>query len=202
MVTLPFAHVVSASTFLEHFAHIGFGLVVTIGVFAFYARERRKLRRQLAISDARFAAVIGAPRARSERRVPHEAAVWSVAIGLAGAGLIHGGVASAHLGVGVLAGTFFVGSAVLQLCGAVAVLAVASRRLLHGAAVGSVAIVLLWLVTRTVGLPLGSEPWQSEPVGAVDLVASVLEVITAAGALLAARGRVPRRAGAAQPVLA
>ena len=42
MGTLPLAHVVSSRTFLEHFAHIAFGLVVMIGVFAFYARERRK----------------------------------------------------------------------------------------------------------------------------------------------------------------
>jgi hypothetical protein len=37
------------------------------------------------------------------------------------------------------------------------------------------AVILLWLVSRTIGLPVGPEPWQAEAVGTADLVCSGLE---------------------------
>lgn len=54
------------------------------------------------------------------------------------------------------------------------------RRLLMPAAVVSLAVVGIWLVSRTVGLPIG--PWAGDPerVGAADLAATVDELVLAA----------------------
>ena len=39
------------------------------------------------------------------------------------------------------------------------------------------AVILLWLVSRTAGLPVGPEPWEAEAVGTADLLCSGLEVV-------------------------
>ena len=188
MQTLPFAHVVGLSAFLDHFAHLAFGFVVIVGVFAFYARERRKLRRQAAINEERFALVFGQSLTpETSRSQSGDAALWAAATTLAVAGLIHAGVASAHFGLAAAFGVFFAVSGALQLCGAVLVLAMPSRLVLVAVAAGSAALVLLWLLTRTTGLPIGPEAWEAQPVGALDLVSSSLELVTVVASMLAAR---------------
>ena len=39
------------------------------------------------------------------------------------------------------------------------------------------AIVAVWLLSRTVGLPLGPTPWMSEPIGTLDTFASAFEFV-------------------------
>jgi hypothetical protein len=39
----------------------------------------------------------------------------------------------------------------------------------------SAAVILLWLVSRTAGLPVGPEPWEAEAVGTADLLCSGFE---------------------------
>jgi hypothetical protein len=39
------------------------------------------------------------------------------------------------------------------------------------------AVIGLWLVTRTTGLPVGPEPWEAEAVGTADLLCSGLEAV-------------------------
>jgi hypothetical protein len=59
---------------------------------------------------------------------------------------------------------------------------------------GSLLLVALWLVSRTVGLPLGPDPGAPEAAGTADLVAVALELMTAfacSSALLSrVRGRI------------
>jgi len=53
--------------------------------------------------------------------------------------------------------------------------------------IGNSAIVLLWLLTRVVGIPLfGPEAWEIEKVGVIDVCASASEaaIVVALGSLL------------------
>ena len=68
---------------------------------------------------------------------------------------IHAAVGPTHFEEGLLIGSFFAVAALAQLGWAAAVLVAPSRRLLLIGAVGNLAIVALWLATRTVGLPFG-----------------------------------------------
>ncbi|MDQ1636624.1 MAG: Cupredoxin-like domain [Frankiaceae bacterium] len=74
---------------------------------------------------------------------------------------------------------------------AVAVLSGSSRvyRLTIGFSLVTVAV---WAITRTIGRPDGSSTWHAAPVGAADLVASLLELTTAA-ALVPLVAAAPRR---------
>jgi hypothetical protein len=43
--------------------------------------------------------------------------------------------------------------------------------------VASTCVVLLWIASRTIGLPIGPEPWTAESVGAIDVLASLDELL-------------------------
>lgn len=127
-----------------------------------------------------------------------------------GAAFIHGGVAAQHFAEWWGYGAFFV---VASVCQAVFGLLLVTRGLhtprwpwsrvrvplfMAGIA-GNVAIVALWAVTRTVGIPsLGPEAGTVEAVGAADAVSVLLEVLLVILlANLTWKGR--PRAGAAAP---
>jgi len=59
-------------------------------------------------------------------------------------------------------------------------------------ALGNAALVAIWTISRTSGLPFGPEPWQAESVGVVDVVATLDEL--AVVILVAAILRAPARA--------
>jgi hypothetical protein len=64
-------------------------------------------------------------------------------------------------------------------------------------ALGNAAVMATWIVSRTVGLPVGSYAHVVLPVGFADALATVLEAVTIVGAVwLAVRGAAPLRAGA------
>jgi len=44
-------------------------------------------------------------------------------------------------------------------------------------AIVNLGVIALWLVSRTTGLPFGSQPWIPEPVGMADLFATSFEVV-------------------------
>jgi FtsP/CotA-like multicopper oxidase with cupredoxin domain len=118
----------------------------------------------------------------------------SAAVLVFGAGAIHLAVAPDHFQEYLLFGLFFTVSGLAQLGTAVAVLVRPSRRLLVVTASATVAFVLLWLVSRTTGLPVGPASWTPEEIGAPDVVCIVLEVVSVLILLpLAIRGRRPRR---------
>jgi hypothetical protein len=51
-----------------------------------------------------------------------------------------------------------------------------NRRILLTGAVGNAALVAVWAISRTVGLPLGPHPWQPEPAGVVDVLSTLDEL--------------------------
>jgi hypothetical protein len=67
-----------------------------------------------------------------------------------------------------------------------------SRRLLVVGAVVNAAIVGVWLLSRTIGLPVGPKVWDAEAITAVDGLTTSLEVgVVAVTGWLLARGCAP-----------
>jgi uncharacterized membrane protein YgcG len=83
--------------------------------------------------------------------------------------------------------------------GAVA-LARAPRWWLALGALGNLVVVATWVVSRTVGLPVGEYAGMQLPIGFADGLATVLEAVTVVGAVaLLVRGRGPARSPARSP---
>jgi hypothetical protein len=107
---------------------------------------------------------------------------------------VHAAVGPAHFRESTLFGLFFAISALLQLVWAGAVAVDCSRLLLTVGALGNVAVVALWAITRTMGLPFGLLP-EPEAVGPWDVACAGWELIVAGSciALLQSRGPLPTR---------
>jgi hypothetical protein len=134
------------------------------------------------------------------RTPPSAGALYVAALASAGAGLIHAAAAGAHAGDRVTV-VLFAMVAVAQVGWA----AVARQRpgrdvALVGAGLNA-ALVLAWLATRTVGLPLVDALREPEAAGAQDTVCAGLGLV-AAGLALVAVVRPRWRAGAMPPLAA
>lgn len=92
---------------------------------------------------------------------------------------IHFAVVPEHLREWPAAGVFFVALGLVEAALAVGALRPMDRRVLLVGALVSVGTVLLWTVSRTVGLPTGPEAFAAEPVRALDVVSTGLELATA-----------------------
>ena len=113
------------------------------------------------------------------RRPPRPLTLPLALVSSAAAAGIHAAVGPTHFEEGLLIGSFFAVSALAQLGWAAAGLLTPSRRLLLVAAVGNLAIVALWALTRTAGLPFGLTAG-SEAAGPWDLAATGWELVTVA----------------------
>ena len=112
------------------------------------------------------------------------------------AALIHASVAPAHFGEYWGFGVFFVVIGGLQLVWAELVRrGDADRRLLLLAVAGNLAVAVVWLISRTVGLPIGPQSGQAEGVGLHDVLATLDELTIALVVLVALAGD---RAGASR----
>jgi hypothetical protein len=111
------------------------------------------------------------------------------------AALIHLWVAPEHFEEWWGYGAFFVVAAAAQLLYAPIVVLCPARTILLGGIAGNLAIVALYVLTRTVGIPLfGPEAGEVEGLGLVDVCATASEVGIALslGAVLL-RGATPER---------
>ena len=126
---------------------------------------------------ARRAAVLGLPLA--------------LVAGTTAAG-IHAAVAPGHVAENPLFGLFFLLAAGTQLTW-VALVATRPTRALLAAGIGlHLALVALWLVTRTLGLPLGLLP-EPHPVGGWDVACVLWQLTSAAACVQVLRDGVPSR---------
>jgi hypothetical protein len=107
---------------------------------------------------------------------------------LLGAAAIHFAVAPEHLRSYPLYGAFFLLVGLGQAGLAALILLRPSSPLLLGGASFSLVIVAIWLLSRTVGLPIAPIPWRAEPVGLPDILSTLMEWI-AAWLLIAADAR-------------
>ena len=107
-----------------------------------------------------------------------------------GAAAIHFAVMGEHFAEYAAFGVFFSAVAWLQALWAIGVIALPSRRLLVAGVLGNALVVLVWLCSRTIGLPIGPEAGAPEPAAFVDVLSTILEVAIVAGAaMLVLRGR-------------
>ena len=113
-------------------------------------------------------------RTDARRELEVDAAVLAIA-----AGVIHAVAAVGHVEHPLFA-AFFAVLAVAQCTWGALVYRGADRRLLVAGAWGSGAVALLWLVTRTVGLPFGPHSGSPEPIGALDVLATIDEQVVVA----------------------
>ena len=98
----------------------------------------------------------------------------------AAAGVLHAKAMVDHAGHYWLFGVFFGVLTYAQVLWAMALYRRPDdKRLLMPAALASLAVVGVWLVSRTVGLPIGPWAWDAEPIGSADLAATLDELALA-----------------------
>jgi hypothetical protein len=117
---------------------------------------------------------------------------------LAAAG-VHAAVAPFHLSDSMLVGSFFVACTVAQLTWAALVWQRRTPSLMWLGVLGNAAILALWLVSRTVGVPGLGGP---EPVGPWDATCGLWEVVVVVGCLRlrhAPASDLPPRGGQVHP---
>lgn len=119
-------------------------------------------------------------------RLPVQLALCSAA-----AATIHFAVIPPHWDEYVPFAVLFAVSGAFQLLWAAAVLVRPDRVVLLAGAVVNLGVPAAWVLSRTVGMPIGPEPWTPEAVGFADLAATLFELAAAAGAvaLLSSWGR-------------
>ena len=102
------------------------------------------------------------------------------------AGAIHAVVVPEHLREALLFGAFFAAVALFQIGWAASLQEGRDRdrRFLTVGIVANAGLIVLWVVSRTVGVPVGPEPWMPEPKGGLDVTSTILELILVAVASL------------------
>ena len=156
-----------------------FVLVVGGGIFLGLAAHRR-------FGPTRQSTIIAMAGADRPAAVPSDEPVDRsllriVAVLSLGAGAIHLVAAPHHFDeIGDLAAGFLV-SGVFQVAWAQAALNAPSRRTVVVGIVVNLAIVAAWAFSRTVGLPVGLEPWTPEAIGLPDGACTIFELLIAAG---------------------
>ncbi len=105
----------------------------------------------------------------------------------AGAGAIHLSVAGGHFHEYWLFGAFFVALGIAQVAWAALLAIHGPSRALLIAATGNVAVVALWIASRTSGLPLGSHLGAPEALGFPDVTATLFEIVLVGCALWSLR---------------
>lgn len=110
---------------------------------------------------------------------PDRELLFTVAALTLGAGAVHVLGVPGHAEESVLFGIAFALFAGAQVLLGLRLLRRPSARLLGAVAGANAAIAGIWLLSRTVGLPVGPAPWTPEPIGPPDLVATFFELAAA-----------------------
>jgi predicted branched-subunit amino acid permease len=97
-----------------------------------------------------------------------------------GAGAVHFSVAPDHFHEWMPFGVFFTAIAFSQIAWAVGVLWSPRRETMAWGTAATATIVALWVVTRTVGLPVGPQHWTPEPWGRTDGICAAFEIAAVA----------------------
>jgi hypothetical protein len=91
---------------------------------------------------------------------------------------VHLDVIGEHFRESAWYGSFFLGLTITQLTFAACVVIRPSRALIKAGALASLGVILLWAATRTTGIPLGPAAGQTEPIGVLDVAATLAELAT------------------------
>jgi hypothetical protein len=128
---------------------------------------------------------------RTDRRTKPTGIViraWMVSLSF-GAAAIHASVIGGHFREYWLFGVFFATVAALQVLWGVLVLVRPSPRLYELGAFGASLLVLVWVASRTVGVPIGPGAGSPEQLGVLDMVSTGFEILIVTAALLLTRTR-------------
>jgi hypothetical protein len=113
------------------------------------------------------------------RTLPGQLALCSAA-----AATIHFAVVWPHWDEYVPFAVAFAITGAFQFAWAALVLVRPVRGVLLAGAIVNFGVAAAWVISRTVGMPVGPEPWTPETLGVADVAATVFELALAAGALL------------------
>lgn len=130
-------------------------------------------------------------RARARARLPRGPWLWAAAVVTALSAGIHLDVIGEHFEESTLYGTFFLVLAAAQIGWTVWLLVRPDVVVLSAGAAASLGVAMLWLATRTVGIPVGVAAGEKEAFGWLDVVASAAELavgLFALAVVLSARG--------------
>lgn len=103
---------------------------------------------------------------------------------LAAAGGLHLAALPGHRSASAVAGAFFAVTAAAQLFGAVLVVTRPSSRTTLAVIAGNAAVLILWAISRTTGLPTGGELGVREPFGLLDGFAAAAEFLVVVAGLV------------------
>jgi len=141
-----------------------------------------------------------APRSRTAWPIPAVYAALAVT-SLATAG-IHFAVMSEHFREYAAFGVFFSLVAWFQALWALGIVVAPTRPVIAVGLVVNAAVVMIWIISRTAGLPIGPESGIAEPASFLDVLSTVLEIgIVAVTAALLVRGRSAATSGARMGLL-
>ena len=107
---------------------------------------------------------------------PQPGVALMAALGLVCA-VSHAFVGPEHFKEWVVYGVFFVGASTVQAAWSVAVLCRPSRRLLLAGTVGNAGVTVVYLISRTIGVPFGPDAFKPETVDPLSLVVTGCEVL-------------------------
>jgi hypothetical protein len=92
-----------------------------------------------------------------------------------------------HFAESLWYGSFFLVAAAGQLAFVALVLLRPTRGIVRTGVIASLLVIALWLVTRTIGVPVGPDQGETEPYGLLDAISSAAEACTALFGVLALR---------------
>ncbi len=161
------------------------------GIILFFEKMtvRNRARRLNVVDEP----LVRCPAATKVTEVKTCGSPWLQATALAsfGAAVVHAAVMPDHFKESVIYGLFFLCASVGQLAFGVLILARPSRRLVGAGILGSGLVVVLWLVSRTLGVPIGPNNGAAESFGLLDALASSYEAATVVFGILALRAWTP-----------
>jgi hypothetical protein len=170
--------------------HVAHGVIIGLGALAVIAtllpalpshwRYRRSLRRLRNAARGEALVHLAEQRAAAEfdesaKRPPRHPLLVVAALASVTAAAIHGAVGPEHFREALRLGLFFVFICAVQLFLAAALLRRPTRTIVIANVVVNAATVLLWVLTRTVGLPF--ELAEIEPFGVLDTLSSAAELV-------------------------
>lgn len=149
-----------------------------------------------------MALIVEAP--QPPRRVGRTSTAIALAVLSLGAAALHFAVAPAHFDESTAFGVFFLAAGWAQLVTGALLLVSPTRSVALQTLLVNAAIAGVWLLSRTVGLPIGPEPGEVEAVGLPDALATLFEVVLVLAMgwrLLDARAHVSPRTARVAPLL-
>lgn len=194
---------------LAHGVHYGVLVVGILGLLALLGpqwvgaprshgprdeHEQRVAELHQRIAAGSLGTTTAAPPTTFAHTRPSAALLPIVVVSSTAAAGVHGAVGPMHFRELLLFGVFFAVTAVAQVGWAVLMVLNPTRHLLVLGVAGNAALLVLWLVTRTAGLPFGLMP-TPEAVGVWDLCCAAWEAVVVIGGLHALRDQTsaPRR---------